>query len=261
MTWHRGLLVDARRRVRGPVLMPLLAGNGLLLTTAVLALAIPESHAWQVFLSLLLTLGLLSGFVLWNATTLRRLRATTSPTQLWRGALVLGGWLLLAALLFHLIGLCAASVDVRAGYWNSQMSPEVRHLLPYLRLIALQQFAIQAAHWVLVPAMLLPVAMETVTLGLRRSALIRGARVLVSTQHWAVALLGLGIPAMLVPMLVAWHPAHSVTGETVSAVLRLGAALLLTVAGAVMLLSVDAELLYRSSAEQRPSFTLQAKPS
>ncbi|GAA3768734.1 hypothetical protein [Terriglobus aquaticus] len=253
MTSGRNLLTAAMQRVRGPVLLPLLGGNALLLLCAMLGLLIPDSHTWQVLLSLALALGVVSALLLWNALAVRRLRTSAPTIPLWHGALLLGAFLLIAASLWYGVDLAYASVETRAGYWNSQMSSALRHAFTYARLIQLQQFTLSTIQGVLVPAVLLPIAMESSTFGLRSGAMRRGLRGLAQWQHWAVAVVTLGVIAPLVPRVLAWHPAHSVTGETISALLRLVLAALLIVVSAIALLCVDAELLHRIHASAQPT--------
>ena len=253
MTRRAGLLPAALQRIRASVLFPLLGGNLLLLLAAAIALNVPDSHTWQLLLSLLLGCGFLSGLLLWNASAIRRMRKPEGAAPLWLGALLLGAWLLLAALLFHWVGFAEPNIETRAGYWNSQMSSGMRHLLPYTRLVTLQHFAMDAFRWVVLPALLLPPAMETATFGLKGGALGRSVRALCTAWHWITAAVALGFAAWLVPVLVTWHPAHTVSGETVSAVLRLGLAALLATSAVLWLLATDAELLSRRQAARELS--------
>ncbi|WP_419804000.1 hypothetical protein [Terriglobus sp.] len=245
MTPQPGLLTAALRRIRPSALLPLIGGNLLVFLAALLGLHIPDSHTWQLLLSLLLALGLISGLLLWNASGIRRMRTVASQTPLWTGALLLGACLLIAALLFHIAGYAEPNIETRAGYWNSQLSSGMRHLLSYERLVSLQQLALAAFRWVFVPTLVLPFAMEWATFGLHRITIRRASRVVLSAPHWVTAVVALGITLWVVPWLTAWHPTHSVGGEMVSAVLRLGLAGLLVTAAAVLLLAVDAELLHR----------------
>lgn len=253
MTQTSGLLRSAIRRLRKSVLLPLLGGNALLMLAAMSGLLLPDSHIWQVLLSLLLAVGLLCGVLLWNASAMRHLRSATPSIPLWQGALLLGFFVMLAAVACFAAGLPLATVELRAGYWNSQMPAALRHALPYQRLIALQQFASIATRSVLVPAILLPFAMESAAFGLGKAALHRGLRCVASLQHWVVAILALGTIRTIVPTIAAWHPAHSVSGETVSALLRLGLAGVLTITCGVLLLCVDAELLSRIEDRSGPT--------
>lgn len=239
------LFAAALRRIRLSVLLPLLCGNALVLLSSALGLKIPDSHAWQVLLSMLLGLGIVSAVLLWNTIAMRRLRGVNAPAPLWSGALLFGMWLLFAALLWHVASLGYVDIDTRAGYWNSQLSPATRHALTYGRLVTLQTVAIVAFIWVVVPGLLVPFVLETVTYGLSAKAVSRAVRVLLSLRHWVTAVVTLGLVAWLAPVLIMWHPVHTVTGELVSAALRLSAAAALTVCAILLLLAVDAELLAR----------------
>ena len=248
-------LAAARQRISPSVLVLLVFGNLLLFVVGVLALLIPDSHAWQLLLSALLALGLVAGLLLWNAAGIRRLRAPASSFPLWAGALSLAAWLLLGALVIHVIGLAEPNIETRAGYWNSQLTSGLRHLLSYTRLITLQQAVVTTLRWVVVPAVLLPFAIETVTWGWGAALLGRASRVLLSLRHWIVALCGLGLAAWVVPALAAWHPSHSVHGEVFSAVLRLGCAGLLAIIAGLTVLAVDAELLHRTARSEPQKFS------
>lgn len=245
MSSEPGLLTAAMRRVRPAVLLPLIGGNLLLGVAGMFALWIPDSHGWQLLLSFLLVLGLASGFLLWNATAMRRLRTASVATPLWKGALLLGACVLLAAVLFYMAGLVEPNIETRAGYWNSQMPSHMRQLLPYTRLISMQEMAVVVFRWVLVPGLLLPFAMETAATGLHAGSMRRAGRVLLSLRHWIIAVVVLGLAAWMVPVIAAWHPSHTVHGEVVSAVLRLSFAGLLALAAVLLLLAAEAELLHR----------------
>lgn len=240
-------------------MLPLVGGNALLLTAGVLGLVIPDSHAWQVMLSLLLAASLLGAALLWNTSALRKLRTAIPFLPLWKGALLLAGLLLLTSALCSTAGLAATNMELRAGYWNSQMPAALRPTLSFGHLVALQQFCIAATQWITVPALLLPFAIESSSFGLHWRTLRHGLRVLLSVQHWAMVILALGAIRLLVPKITAWHPAHSVSGETASAVLRLGFAGVLILTCGVLLLCVDAELLHRIGDDPAPSSSQNGK--
>lgn len=249
----QALLTTAARRVRPLVLVPLVGGNLLLLLVGASALLIPDSHVWQLLLSGCVSLGLAAGLLVWNAVAIRRLRSPIQLAPLWLGALLLALWLALAAWLAHLIGFAEPGIETRAGFWNAELPHGLRYVLPFTRLVRLQEVALMALRWVVLPALVIPFAMETASTGLHASALWRALRVLFTARHWITAMLTLGIAALAVPVLAMWHPAHAVTGEVVSAAVRLALASLLIVLAAVSVLAVDAELLHRADRSQAPS--------
>ncbi len=240
------------RRIRPAVLLPLVGGNLLIFLVAVLALLIPDSHAWQLVLSSFLALSLAIALLVWNSIALRRFRvqhANAPILPLWQSALLLAGWLFLAALLFHMMTFALPNVEMRAGFWNSRLSPGLRHLFPYQRLIWLQNTFLNAMMWVMLPALLVPFAMEAVVFGLHPQPLYRAVCVLRTARYWLIAIASLGLVAWLTPVLVDWHPTDTVHGEVVSAALRLTLIALLDASAILLVLAMGAELLHRTATQ------------
>ena len=222
-----------------------LLGNLLLLGLSSLWLLIPDSHVWQLILSLVFGILLVISFLEQHAYTLRNLRQPAEPLRLWRSALVLFAWLLLFYLASLALSHWSVHIDDRAGFWNSRLSPSLRRVWTYERLQQWQQQAAALALWVLLPALLLPWIIETVSCGPSAASWRRGLRVLARWQHWLAAIVLCEAILQLTPRLVDWHPYDSVHGEIGSALFRLPLVCVVDVFLALLLCSIDAGLLQR----------------
>ena len=220
----------------------------VLLAAGLLWLKIPDSHVWQLVLSVLLGLLIASGALATQTYILQRLRRTTASHRLWLGSLLLGAWLLILALLMHAANRLEDHVSERAGYWNSRLGSHLRTALTYNRLIHWQEDVITFLLWVVVPALLLPFLVESVSRAGLRSGLENALRLLKDWRHWAAVLVLLGLVRGVTPALVYWHPVDSIHGELLSALFRLPVALVLTVLLLLILFAIESELLARHDA-------------
>lgn len=227
------LLRAAMGRVQPGLLGMQLLGNGLLLGLGSLWLLIPDSHVWQLIVSVLLIALLAISFLELHAYTLRRLRRPTQPARVWLGAVILAVWLLLFFGVSQGIDRWAVHIQDRAGFWNSRLSPTLRAVWTFERLQQWQTEGAMLLLWVVLPAAVLPWLIETVSAGTQAGSWRRGLHVLARWQHWVAAVVLLGAVRMLTPRLVDWHPYDSVHGEIWSALFRLP---LVFVADAVLLL-------------------------
>lgn len=237
-------LLCALRRITPRLLLLQAAGNAVLLLLAVACLQIPDSHAWQLFCSLLSGAVLTMGFLTLHSVTLRRLHAAAKGAPLWVGMLVLAGWVLLYWLLAQAAGHISDHAYLRAGYWNSQLGPHWRTVFTYDRLIAWQNDLSSVLVWTVLPALLLPLLVETVTRGL--AGWRNGLRVLLRWQHWLIVIAASWLGCWLTSTLLSWHPAHSVRGELFSLALRLLLIYAIDLLLVLLMLATDAELLTRN---------------
>lgn len=213
-------------------------------------LEIPDSHVWQLALSLLTGAIILSAF-LWTASALvRALRNTAIPCAHWLGALLLAFWLFLTWALFRLASHIDDAAMQRAGFWNSKLSAGMRTTFTFDRMIAWQHDLVLLLAWIIVPVLLTPFLIETVSRGLRGSIWSTAAGVLRRWQHWLTVTACSVAIYWITEKLTGWKPSHSVHGELVS----LGFRLLLCYAAAfaliAIILAVDAKLLSREQARR-----------
>ena len=268
MSARYSLLEAARHRI-GPVLFLTTAAATLVLAAAAAVwLQIPDSHTWQFVFSMLFGAAILVLSLRLYTVVIQLLRLgvpavpdTTSkpPTSrlplltatprgrraMWRGAGLLALWLILWHILSHLAGLLTPGIETRAGFWNSRLSPHARTLFTYPRLVSWQQDIVETLLWFVIPSLILPFLVETVSHGVTRPALARAARLLRRWQLWLTVAVAGVLASTAWEKLTDWHPASSVPGELFSAALRLPLACMLGFAISLMTLAVLAELLSR----------------
>lgn len=238
---REGVWSGAARRMRPGWVLLQLIGNGLLALGALGWLHIPDSHGWQFAFSVLAAFVLVAAFVWIYVTSMRGAHQPDNCEPYWRA----GGWLLaglvVSLLWMHAISGLGDKVELRAGYWNSQLSAHMRTLLTYPRLVEYQNAAITALSWLL-PLLLLPIVIELVTRGWDGSV-IRGTRVWRRWQFWVVAIVALFAGRKLTSALVDWHPTYTVRGEVLSVAFRLATAYGIDILLACAVLAVTCELL------------------
>ncbi len=216
-------------------------------------LEIPDSHIWELALSLI-TASLLLGTFLWIvSSTVRSTRRSAQPCSLWVGAALLGLWLVVEWTLLHLVSHINDHAMERVGFWNSKLSAGMRTTLTFDRLIAWQHDVLVLLLWIVVPAILTPFFIETVSRGLGASVWRSAAAVLRSWQHWLTFIFSGVAVYWVTDKLTGWHPSRSVHGELISLVLRLAFCYLIVFALAVLVLRIDAMLLAREHARRYPA--------
>jgi hypothetical protein len=237
------LLSSSLQRLNLRLLALQLFGNAGLLLAAALWLEIPDSHLWELLLSLLFGVALLVGLPLLQTTIIRRVRAAKEGSRLWLGAVLLAVWAFLFYIPSILIGLVTPYTYQRASYWNSQLSPHMRTIFTYDRLSHWQFLTFDLIIWFIVPALLLPFVIETVTRGVRGYVWRAGIQVLGQWKYWLSCLMvGMILHFMVLP-LIDWQPGHSVAAEIVSVMLRLGLVYVSIVLLLTLLLAFTAALL------------------
>jgi hypothetical protein len=243
-------LTSALHRITARTYTVAFLGNALLLVFAWIWLYIPDAHIWQFLFTVLFGAAILAGFLALHVTIVRRLYPAPQR-PLWQSALVLFGWLLLAYALLHLASPSLNKIEMRAGYWNSQLSPHRRAFFTYQRLIDWQNLAFNVLFRVVLPAILLPFAIETVqhTAKPWRTAFFTLRR----WQLWLTVLLAEVAGTWLTSHILNWHPLYSVRGEIVSVALRTLLAYALAIALLLLTIDVVAELLSRQHARRNPT--------
>lgn len=238
------------RRITPRVLILQLAGNAILAAIASVWLEIPDSHTWQLLLSVVIAIALIAAFLWLHTITLRILRQPLTVITLWFSSILLAAWLLLTKAFTTAIAHLDDNSSQRAGYWNSKLSPHWRNIFTYERLDTWQTNLTQFVLWVILPAIVLPFLIETVTTGLRAPAWRNAARTLQRWQHWLTVLLVSIAGRSITNHLIDWHPTDTIHGELISAALRLPLAYVLAVLLALIVLTVTAVLLGRANTQR-----------
>jgi hypothetical protein len=196
-------------------------GNAVVMLLAILWLQIPDSHTWQFCFSVVSAVGIAWLFVWLTTVTFRRLRLSDPSVPMWLSALFLAAVLLVWMGLSHPIAAGREHEFLSAGYWNSKLSPGLRYRFTYMRLVELQDRFYDLVELV-IAALLLPLAIELMTSGAR--GLRRVVYVYRRWRYWVVAAVA-GVGAMWITrLLLNWTPGHSVRGQVLSVVARVGVA-------------------------------------
>jgi len=243
---RQGVWSGAARRLRPRWVLLQLVGNALLALGAMAWLHIPDSHGWQFALSVFSALLLIAAF-LWvyvKSMIDARGRESRAPYR------IAGMWLfagfLISLLWMHEVAKLGNNVELRAGYWNSQLSAHMRTFLTYARLVEFQNVVIVALSWLL-PMLLLPIVVELVTRNWSTARMASAVRVWLRWQYWSVAIVALVVGCQMTSALVDWHPTYTVRGEVVSVTLRLLFAYGVDILLGCIVLALTCELLSRAS--------------
>jgi hypothetical protein len=228
-------------RLSAKVILLAVAGSIVAAVLIALWLNIADSHVWQFVLSMLLGLAILLGVLWLKATILRLIRLGIIATPQSMG--ILAVWIVVGWALSQFIQTLSVHVVERAGFWNSRLSAHQRTLFTEPRLELWQNDAISTLLWFVLPALLLPVLIETVSGGGLKTV----GSVYARWQLWLTIAVASISACWLSTKLTTWHPAESVRGEIISAILRLGCLYIVLLAIALITLSILSELLHRAA--------------
>ena len=228
-----------------------LVGDLVIGLVFVAALRIPDSHTWQFALSVLVFAALAAAFLWLQTTTLQALREPASITAPRRYSYaLLALWIVVWGVLIHLLQALfeQSKVSTRAGYWNSRLSPHLRQTLTFDRLSHWQHDVLEVLLWWVLPALLLPLIIESVARGVR--ALRSGATYRVARRPllWIVTGAASLAAYWITCGLLSWHPGHSVHAELISLVCRIGVVYVLDIAIYLHAVGFIAQLLAREHA-------------
>ena len=239
----------AVRRLRPGWVLLQLVGNAVVVFGAMAWLHIPDSHGWQFAFSVVSALLILAALLWIYVKSANEARRPDVRTSYW----IAGIWLLIGGVVslvwMHVVAKLGVNVELRAGYWNSQLSAHMRTVLTYPRLVEYQHAAIVALSWLL-PLLLLPFVIELVTCGWGTAAVWRAVRVWSRWQYWIVSIAALLLGSRLTSALVDWHPSYTVRGEVVSVMLRLVLAYGIDILLGCVVLALTCELLSQASLGQ-----------
>jgi len=224
--------------------------NPALFVAAALWLNIPESHLWQLVLTLIMLVVIVAGWAWLQAGTLRyfadleeyehllgsafsgALQAII-PFLLWAGVL--------AALMFG-VGDLGAATPRTATYIRSMMPVGMRNHISESQLDWTFAVLTWVAFWIVIPAIMLPLGREIAGhawQGIDYEGRHQWSLTIRNGWYW-LWIVVLALPGVFLPQrLIAWLPhATSVTGETVSLVVRFAVAWLLAATAWTVLTSL-----------------------
>ena len=226
-----------------------LAGNILLLAAAAFWLLIPEAHLWQLLLSAAGGIMILFCFLWLHCYTMARGagRDQGGVRESCRESVRrLPLFAILAALLVALMhwsnGFTEKSWQI-SGYFFTRLPHSLQRAFGEWRFHDLIHAKLVTFTWFVLPAVLLPLLAWAASFGLSRRGLGAAVRVYARWRYWAAAIIG-ALAGIWVPsLLIDWTPATTLTGESISMVLRLLTAYLLAVSSWLMISSVVGGLL------------------
>jgi hypothetical protein len=225
----------------------IIAQFGLTLVVILLGLGwtrLPEKHAWQVALELLVPLLLAISFLELEAGTMRALAGDDGRrVKLVWGAMALLAWVALFIAAWAVLDWCDDKIPEWAGYLNSRASAETRAtLFTFEHIQKWLTFVEWVLRWIAVPGKLIPYAMASAQWGWR-VPWRRVMRLLLDWRWWpaviAAALAGVLLPGHF----FAGLPHGTVTHQVWAIGFKLTGAYLLGVASWVLLLAWAAVLL------------------
>jgi hypothetical protein len=196
-------------------------GNAVLGLCAIAWLQIADSHVWQFVLSIVAAVCIALMFVWLYSAMFRRVRFPERAAQMWMSGVVLAGVLVGWMILGHPIAAGREHESLYAGYWNSKLSPGMRTVFTYMRLVDLQDRFYDVLELV-IAGLLLPVAIEGMSFGV--GSLARVFSVYWRWRYWVVVAVAGAGGIWITRLLVGWTPGHTVRGEVLSVVGRMGLA-------------------------------------
>lgn len=230
------------RRLASGIVVSQWLGNLAAILLAFAWLQIPDSHTSQFLGSVASVALLVIGFLWLHAWTFHRLAGHAERAPLWRRLFLLAVIVVVSYLVLHSVSLLKERDGLIAGYWNSRLSAGMRAFFTYQRLLVIFDLFCDLLVWVLAAA-LLPLAFEAGGLAFAHRAGTRLARTYFRPLYWVAAILAGFSAEHLCLALVQWKPGTSVRAQTLSVLLRIGAAysicillwcLVLVIAGGLM---------------------------
>ena len=194
--------------------------NLVLLLLGFAWLQIPDSHTWEFALSMLSALALVCAFCWLQVSVFARLRTGGGAGPLW---VRMVGFAVVFAVWFFAAQWIASGnngVPQVAEYWNSMLSAGHRMVFTPERIGSALGWALLVAQFVLA-AILIPVAMELGTHGMRRLRFADVVRPWKQWVFWVVVIVGGVCAVEATTVLVNWVPGRGVGMQTLSVLARL----------------------------------------
>jgi hypothetical protein len=226
----------------------------LLVLAGVAWTRLPDKHAWQVLLSLLVPLLMVIATLALEAGTMRALADDDSKrVKLVLGAATLVVWVAVFWVCWAILDWCDDRIPQWAGYLNSQASAHTRaRLLTYEHLQRWFTLAEWALRWIVVPAKVIPCAMASAQWAWRLP-FRRVLRLLWNWRWWLAVVLTALVTVVLPGRFFAGVPHGTVAHQIWAVVLKLAGAFLLALVCWVLLLAWAAVLFVRTQRSANPS--------
>lgn len=208
---------------------------------------IPDSHGWQVALTLLLPLLLLAALLTLQAGTMRKLSGETAGrVRFFWGALTLLAWVAVICAVWMLLDWCNDQTIPWASYLNSKVSAGGRQtIFTYDHLQRWLTALIWIVRWIALPAKIIPYAMSSAEWGWRlpwRKII----RLLLHLRWWLAVVAGALLAVDLPPHFFAGLPRGTVSHQIGAVGLKLAGTYLIAVSVWVLLLTWCAVLLHET---------------
>ena len=214
---------------------------------------LPDKHAWQVMLALLVPLLLIIAMLVLQAGIMRALTSVDGKrVKLLLGAATLVVWAAVVWACWLILDWCDDQIPVWAGYLNSQASAHARaRLLTYEHLQRWFTLAEWVLRWIIVPAKVIPYAMSSTQWGWR-IPLRRVLRLLWNWRWWPAVVLAALIGVALPGRFFIGVPQGAVAHQVGIVFLKLAGAYLLAIVSWVLLLAWAAVLFARTQRGAKP---------
>ncbi len=181
---NAGSFKAAIEKIRPSIIARQWLGNAAALLLAFAWLRVPDSHAWQFLLSVILGLAIVATFLWLHATTFRLLRTLKLPVPTPVQLLILVCFIFFWMFLLQPISATRSFEPLLAGYVNSKFSPQMRSFFTFARLVQWQEYLLDLLEW-LIAGLLLPAAMAAVATG-KNARTFRGLSFVYQRwQYWA----------------------------------------------------------------------------
>jgi len=225
----------------------------LLVLAGVAWTRLPDKHAWQVLLSLLVPLLLVIAALALEAGTMRALADDDGKrVKLVLGAATLLVWVAVFWACWAILDWCDDRIPQWAGYLNSQASAHTRaRLLTYEHLQRWFTLAEWVLRWIVVPAKVIPYAMASAQWAWRLP-FRRVLRLLWNWRWWLAVVLAALVTVALPGRFFAGVPHGTVAHQIWAVVLKLAGAFLLALVCWVLLLAWAAVLFVRTQRSANP---------
>ena len=221
----------------------------LLILAGVAWTRLPDKHAWQVGLALLLPILMIAVLLVVQARTMRNLLSRVEGrTPLVIGTLMLLVWVAVVWLAWWALNWCDDQIPSWAGYLNSRASAHARatvftygHIQTWLTLLE------WILRWIVIPAKAIPYAIASAQWGWRLPW--RRLFGLLLNWRWWLAVVAASLIAVALPVhFFSGIPHGTVAHQVWAVIFKLAGAYLLAVVCWVLLLAWAAVLFERGSA-------------
>ncbi|GAC1647127.1 MAG: hypothetical protein NVS9B15_05580 [Acidobacteriaceae bacterium] len=203
---------------------------------------IPEAHYWQLAVTIIVAIALLSGISWLQALVMRGLRSDSLRPDVAAIISVLI-WFAILCILLRWIDARNNWLGNFAPYLYSKLSRSTRSELPLPRLAGMLADIQATCFWYIGPALLLPFALEWSSFGMVQARYRKCLQTIGTLCYWLwlapVAVIAANIPDIL----VSKQFGTSLSAQTFSVILRVGLAYLILFACWILALAITARTL------------------